>query len=1284
MKLWQYIICFSCLLSLLPATMQAAPNPPVAIPLHLDTPGYVTLVIEDADGQRVRNLVSETFYEAGDHTIYWDGMDDHGRADIGPHGNYTTTGSIVSSGAYRLRGITRDRLDLRYEFSVYSPVNPPWRTADTRGQWLADHTPPSAVLYVPSDPPSMLIGSSLAEGAHGLVWSDLTGKKLRGVQSIGRGWAGAVRLTRDKAGQPPGVIAYALGASRHGEVSLVGIGQRANTVLFSRKETIPHHKSHYIVDYPVGGLAVHDGLAAISFPGKNEIVLIRLAADSATESAAIESPRGLAFDAEGRLLVLSGTQLIRCHASLTERQTLIAPGLDDPQEVMVGPDGAIYIADHGQSHQVKVFTAEGQFVRAIGKPGAPACGPYDETKMHHPIGMTLTPSGELWVAEEDYHPKRVSIWHPDGSFKQAFYGPTEYGGGGKLDPHDKTRFYYFGMEFELDWERGTDTLKHIFFRRDNPVNLNLPGACPETPVYLNGRQYLTNTYNGSATKGPLIAGVWRLDNGIAKPVAALGQANYWDIFKTAAYQDRIPPGIDINAPTNQQWTYDRTPPYENALLFTWSDHNDDHQLQPDEVTFAPGKVGGLNQDNGLAFYTADGLQIAPQRFTESGVPIYDLAQATRVCPLGVPLPYTTVIPGRNGDFAVSGFARIMHDAKPLGSISGMSRTGHGWSYPSQWTGLHASQSYPVNRPPQPGDIIGITKVNAPTFMVGDEELWALNSNSGQIYLFTIDGLFVAALFRHGYFAEPNPPTATRGMRMNDLTSDGEGFYQTITKTADGQVYLQAMNHTSSLIRLDGLDTIQRLPPHTFTVSQATLDACVGWFSEAEAARQQARGKQTATVAISATPPHMDGSLDDWLDADWLPIDDRTYGAFSIANGTLYAAWKTLHPRLLENAGADPWQGMFKTGGALDIMLSAASDQRLLISNVNGQLRAIHYEQHSDRPGHAAEIASPNRTVAFDYIADVSDHVQLAEGRCKQPYRDPNQVFRKPIMLRRGFAYEVAVPLDLLRLQPIAGQISGDIGVLLGNGNATIKRLYWSNKNTAMLFDAPEESLLKPALWGQLELVERAPRTFAQSLQDRGDRVEVLTNGVGGLHIDSTASPAAAIDWPGRGSLSNRAIGRGGTIIFRHRAEGPWDADEPLVTLTESFSFAVHQPGRYRDGLYAAAKPKDLVLSLDGQPCAGPRGLVGGSLWSKQPSAAWDIAVADDAPHQLTILLGSGAKQSLHLAPLNAPETQRELVAFDGSQGMTVVQFTIYGSVRLTLKHPPDNSPPASITAIVLD
>ena len=86
--------------------------------------------------------------------------------------------------------LRRDKIDLVYEFTIYNPVNPPWRTPDTKGQWLADHTPPRCVLYLPGPHPQLLIGSAMAEGAHGLVCVDAEGVKLKG-KSCFVGFAGA-------------------------------------------------------------------------------------------------------------------------------------------------------------------------------------------------------------------------------------------------------------------------------------------------------------------------------------------------------------------------------------------------------------------------------------------------------------------------------------------------------------------------------------------------------------------------------------------------------------------------------------------------------------------------------------------------------------------------------------------------------------------------------------------------------------------------------------------------------------------------------------------------------------------------------------------------------------------------------------------------------------------------------------------------------------------------------------------------------------------------------------
>jgi len=104
------------------------------------------------------------------------------------------------------------------------------------------------------------------------------------------------------------------------------------------------------------------------------------------------------------------------------------------------------------------------------------------------------------------------------------------------------------------------------------------------------------------------------------------------------------------------------------------------------------------------------LRIAPESFTANGVPVYDLKEAKDACPLGIPLPYTAIVPGPSGAFAVTGFAEFATPGRTYGSASGITAEGQRWSYPSQWTGLHASQCYPVDREPQNGELIGITKV----------------------------------------------------------------------------------------------------------------------------------------------------------------------------------------------------------------------------------------------------------------------------------------------------------------------------------------------------------------------------------------------------------------------------------------------------------------------------------------------------------------------------------------------------------------------------------------------
>lgn len=138
------------------APAKAEDRGPIPIRFHLGQRGFVTLVIEDREGKRVRNLVGQTPFPAGDNVAWWDGMDDLGRdVEAARHGVYHIPGKLVSPGTYRVHGLVHPGLELRFEFSVYNAGRPAWTTADRTGGWLTNHTPPSTPCSSPArNPPT--------------------------------------------------------------------------------------------------------------------------------------------------------------------------------------------------------------------------------------------------------------------------------------------------------------------------------------------------------------------------------------------------------------------------------------------------------------------------------------------------------------------------------------------------------------------------------------------------------------------------------------------------------------------------------------------------------------------------------------------------------------------------------------------------------------------------------------------------------------------------------------------------------------------------------------------------------------------------------------------------------------------------------------------------------------------------------------------------------------------------------------------------------------------------
>ena len=495
-----------------------------------------------------------------------------------------------------------------------------------------------------------------------------------------------------------------------------------------------------------------------------------------------------------------------------------------------------------------------------------------------------------------------------------------------------------------------------------------------------------------------------------------------------------------------------------------------------------GNCRGVTVMNDLAVVVArfgeQSSRFAP-RFDAAGLPGYNLERPESLgTAAGNP-------PSSGGDQSLTepgGWTIDTIAPKPFSpfGLGGKFKGDPRWSYPSPWPGLHPSHEAAV--PDRPGEVIGTTRLLGGWVQGKAGPMFCVNGNMGNMYLFTADGLLVGTLF-HDIRLRPKwaAPVPTRNMDVTDVSLHDENFWPSITQIPDGRVYLVDGGRTT-LVRLDGLETLRRIEPTTITVSEADLERSRDWLAKVESERHGQQGSGILTVPLVSARAKVDGQLDDWpATTDWASIDRRgtkanfnsnsrpyeVSGAVALSDTKLFAAWRTTEKDLLGNSGETPL-ALFKHGGCLDIMLATdpaappdrtapvAGDERLLVTRVRGETKALLYRAKVPGTKDPVGFSSPWRTIHIDSVEDVSGQVTLASDNTGN--------------------FEISVPLSVLGFRPKAGETyRADIGVLRGAGGQTTQRVYWSNKATAITADVPSEAELTPKLWGKWKIVKAADR-----------------------------------------------------------------------------------------------------------------------------------------------------------------------------------------------------------------
>jgi hypothetical protein len=388
-------------------------------------------------------------------------------------------------------------------------------------------------------------------------------------------------------------------------------------------------------------------------------------------------------------------------------------------------------------------------------------------------------------------------------------------------------------------------------------------------------------------------------------------------------------------------------------------------------------------------------------------------------------------------------------------------------YPNRHTSVHGSHSAKAAKQ---GYLIGPSSYMGTADLGGEiGEIFDLNGNLGENYLFTRDGMWVQSLFKdcRGWFEVPSQ--AIRGMSMDAITAGGESFGGNFIKASDGKVYLIIGGTDARVLEVKGLETIKRFNGQfNYTAEQ---------FADAQNLLQQKAIQEnqpkTYKIAKTAAPIAIDGNAKDWpelLDDSKSLIEvqeskQQRYGRVQARYDTdnLYLAYRVFSQRSqMKNVGQD-YRLLFKSGDVVDLMIGpdpqktkGEGNARILMTTFGDKLTAVLNQKYvpGAQKSEGFGFASPARSIQFDRVVITPD-VKIATS---------------PIM--GGYFVEAAIPWKAIGITPVSGmKLKGDIGILYSDagGTFTVARNYWSNKATNLVNDIPGEGDLQPELWGSFTL-----------------------------------------------------------------------------------------------------------------------------------------------------------------------------------------------------------------------
>lgn len=1009
------------------------PQAPVAMKFMLPEDGYVTIALEDAKGNRVRSLVGETLFKAGENTVYWDGLND--RNDSLP------------AGEYKWVGLRRGALGVKWITSFYQPNTAlPWVTGDGRGGWGPDH---GSLHGVASGAGRLYFaGSDVEAGVAVFAVDPVTGKKLwsrKQAESDGIAYA-----PDDGTGR---VVVWAYsGKKAFNSLGIANNGVAKFDAATGEWLPLPDIDGKSVLRRPLlakeetaAGFAADTSSVFLAVAGKGEVRQFDVKVFGLTRTIALKDAAALFAPNDGSLLVATPTSIIRVNLKDGSQRTLCDANLANVQRLTQGKDGTVYASLGAPTNQVATFSskADGTLTtaRVLGKEGGrPATGLYDPiVGFRLPAGVAVDDANNLWVIEEaekpGLHPRRTSVWTADGTWKRDFIGDTFYGGGGVVDPLDPTTAWYHGLRFKLDPETRQHTL----------VDLNIEGP-PSGKA--DGIEAIVK--EGNEPTSYAVAHDGRTYLMLGRKIRLVSRKRPDGRWGLCAYIDPI-------------------------RKIGWSDKNDDFDVQLDEVT-----RGGEKDDWGKSDYWGSrpsaeltqyfskgidkpGLRLTTASFTAGGTPVYDFSKFEPMA--GEVVDGIGLKDGSYAGLSTGARGEYFSEVRKIQPSADLPRV---FWYRGAQTGRWTS------RLPSPGVVLfpfqSPGTADAPADFGG--EIFCTTSDFGQRYLFTSDMLLVGKLFRDGresYDAWPSDPKI--GFDAMSMTPGQESFHGFFTRAVDGR-YLLTIGFTDCrLFEVTGLETLKRM---NGSVSLTTDQLAIAdEIRQIRLASQQTPVTGPVVLTQAPTKVQIDGALSDWGNKPTpqaeIKVDSergaKVYTYYDAQN--LYVAWDVMDPTPLFPNGASRPEIAFKGGDSVDLMWRPIGQTLNAKATRAGDLRLLITSNGSEQP--LAMLYRPVSDAKQPYVFDAFEGADRGNAVKMDEVRPAPEVRTATKKSMTGYVVEAAIPWSLLGDKPSNGAEGGvDFGVLFGDpaNAATSLRSYWHNRKTNITSDVPSEAALAPDQWGR--------------------------------------------------------------------------------------------------------------------------------------------------------------------------------------------------------------------------